>query len=252
MFASQLILIQTSNYLLLSIWGIIAIFLYIRSDQSGRLFVVTNVLFGIGFYTYLYAMMHLLQDVQSREINILSDRLSLVFILIPLWLLSLLYKTPFIRYLKKPKWDNIIKFPFIWSGSHHVKIKFFLAIAITINTLTMLPFMFFNGWSSIQEFFVIALIFSFTNAILEEFVWRGALLSRFSEQLGEKWAVVITSLGFGLQHYSLGFPWLVCIAFSFGGFFYGVVTVKSESITPSMIWHIILNFLMVFSGLILK
>jgi membrane protease YdiL (CAAX protease family) len=133
-----------------------------------------------------------------------------------------------------------------------VKIKFFLAIALTINTLAMLPFMVLNGWSSIQEVFVIAVIFSFTNAILEEFVWRGALLSRFSEQLGEKWAVVITSLGFGLQHYSLGFPWLVCIAFSFGGFFYGVVTVKSKSIITSIIWHIILNFLMVFSGMILK
>jgi uncharacterized protein len=249
LFASLLILIQTDNYLLLSIWGIFTIFLYIKSDQSGRFFVVTNVLFGIGFYTYLYVNTHLFQEVQLRELNILFDRLSLVLILIPL---LMFYRTPFIRYLKKPKWDNIIQFPFIWSGSHHVKIISFLLIALTINVLAMLPFILFNGWSFIQEVFVIAVIFSFTNAILEEFIWRGALLSRFSEQLGEKWAIVITSLGFGLQHYSLGFPWLICIAFSFGGFFYGVITIKSESIIPSIIWHIILNFLMVFSGLILK
>ncbi|WP_186725585.1 hypothetical protein [Planomicrobium sp. CPCC 101110] len=53
-------------------------------------------------------------------------------------------------------------------------------------------------------------------------------MGRFSERLGDKWAVAITSLGFGLQHYSLGFPWPACIAFSIGG----------------------LNMLLVWSGLI--
>ncbi len=96
------------------------------------------------------------------------------------------------------------------------------------------------------------MIFSLTNAIFEELIWRGALLSSFSEQLGEKWAVVVTSLGFGLQHYSLGFPWAVCIAFSIGGLFYGGITIKSKSIVPSIIWHITLNILMFLSGLIIK
>ncbi|WP_309146619.1 CPBP family intramembrane glutamic endopeptidase [Aneurinibacillus soli] len=95
-------------------------------------------------------------------------------------------------------------------------------------------------------------MFSITNATLEEFLWRGILLSRFSEQLGEKWAVIITSLGFGLQHYSLGFPWTTCITFSIGGFFYGGITVKSRSIIPALIWHVAFNFLMVFSGLIIS
>lgn len=78
------------------------------------------------------------------------------------------------------------------------------------------------------------------------------MLSRFSEQLGEKWAVVITSIGFGLQHYSLGIPWAVCIAFSIGGVFYGGITVKSGSMIPAMIWHFVLNILMVSSGFILN
>ncbi|MED4401418.1 CPBP family intramembrane glutamic endopeptidase [Metabacillus fastidiosus] len=248
----MLILIQTNNYLFLSIWCIIAALLYIRSDQSGRLFIMTSGLFGFGFYAYLYVTTYLLEGIHWREIHILLDRLSLVLILIPLLLLSLVYKSSFIHYLKKPNWDNIIQFPFILSGAHHVKLKFFLPIALIINIIAMLPFIVSNGWSFIQEFFIIAVIFSFTNAILEEFVWRGALLSRFSEQIGETWAIILTSLGFGLQHYSLGFPWSVCIAFSFGGFFYGAITVKSKSIIPSIIWHIALNFLMVFSGLIVK
>jgi uncharacterized protein len=71
------------------------------------------------------------------------------------------------------------------------------------------------------------IIFSITNAaLLEEIIWSGALSSRFFEQAGEKWTVVKASIGFDLQHYSLGFPWLICIAFSAGGFFYEGTTVN--------------------------
>lgn len=114
-----------------------------------------------------------------------------------------------------------------------------------------MPFIVRNGWLFIQDVWLLAIIFSITNAIFEEVIWRGVLLNRFAEQLGDKWAVVISSLGFGLQHYSLGFPWSVCIAFSLGGLFYGGITVKSGSIIPSLVWHVVFNILMVFSGLIL-
>ncbi|MFC0272710.1 lysostaphin resistance A-like protein [Metabacillus herbersteinensis] len=215
-----------------------------------KLFILTSVFFGIGFFLYLYVTSHLLIDVQSKELYVFLDRLSLLFILVPLLSLSLLYKIPFIRYWGKTHWNEMIHFPFVWSGFHQTKIRHFLPIALAINVLILIPFIIQNGWSSFQDVWLVALIFSITNATLEELLWRGALLSRFSEQLGDKWAVVITSLGFGLQHYSLGFPWIVCIAFSFGGFFYGGITIKSRSIIPSLIWHIVLNILMVFSGLI--
>lgn len=117
--------------------------------------------------------------------------------------------------------------------------------------IIMMPFIVNKGWLYIEEVWVLAVIFALTNATFEELIWRGVLLSRFSEQLGEKWAVVLTSLGFGLQHYSLGFSWLVCLGFAVGGLFYGGITVKSGSIFPAWIWHLVLNFLMVFSGLIL-
>jgi uncharacterized protein len=250
LFVSLIILLQTNNYLFMSIWGFCTIFLFVTYDKFMRLFILTNILFGIGFFIYLYVTSHWILNFQSRESHIFFNRLSLLFILIPLFALSLFYKFPFVRYWEKPQWNELICFPFIWSGFHQTKVKFFLLIALTINVFTFMPFVIRNGWSLIQEVWLLTIIFSITNAVLEEVIWRGTLLSRFSEQLGEKWAVVITSLGFGLQHYSLGFPWSICIAFSLGGLFYGGITIKSRSIVPSIIWHMTLNILMVLSGLI--
>jgi uncharacterized protein len=250
LFAGLLVLLQTGSNMLLIAWTAIVLFIYFKVEKSGKLFIMTNIVFGFGFIIYLFAKDYAVPGVETAEMDIFLDRFSLVFILIPLFIYSLYIKGPFITYLKSPELNEIIIFPFIWSGFHRVRIKVFLVIALLTNIAVMLPFMIMYGWNAIMEVLWFAIIFSFTNAILEELIWRGVLLSRFTEQLGEKWAVMITSLGFGLQHYSLGFPWPVCIGFAFGGFFYAVVTIKSNSILPAIIWHIVLNFLMVFSGLI--
>jgi len=250
LFAVLLVLLQTENYSLLIVWTTIALFVYFIVKKSGKSFIILNILFGFGFIIYLIAKDYTMPGVDTYEMDVFLDRFSLVFILIPLFIYSMYIDAPFINFLKRPNWNGIIIFPLVGAGFHHVKIKVFLSIAILINITVMMPFMIMNGWNAIMEVLWFAIIFSFTNAILEELVWRGVLLSRFTEQLGEKWAVIITSLGFGLQHYSLGFPWPICIGFAFGGFFYAVVTIKSNSILPAIIWHIVLNFLMVFSGLI--
>ncbi|WP_261807917.1 CPBP family intramembrane glutamic endopeptidase [Paenibacillus sp. N3.4] len=187
--------------------------------------------------------------MNPKELHIILNRLSLIFIMIPLITLSLIYKIPFMRYWKKPQWNELIGIPFIWSGFRQSKVKYFLLIALTINLFAFMPFIIRNGWTYIHEVWLLAIILSITN-VIEEMIWRGTLLSRFSEQLGDKWAVIVTSLGFGLQHYSLGFSWGVCIAYSLGGLFFGGITIKSKSIVPTVIWHMSINALMVFSGLI--
>jgi uncharacterized protein len=248
LFGSLITLFQTNNYLLMSFWGVFAGLLSIYKPL--RFFILTTLFFGIGFFLYLYVNSHWISDLNPKELHILFNRLSLILIIIPLSALSFIYKIPFMRYWKKPQWNELIGIPFIWSGFHQSKIKYFLLIALTINLFTFMPFIIHNGWTYIQEVWLLAIIFSITNASLEEIIWRGALLSRFSEQLGEKWAVIVTSLGFGLQHYSLGFSWGVCIAFSLGGLFFGGITIKSKSIVPGVIWHMSINALMVFSGFI--
>lgn len=252
LFVTLIILIQLNNYLFILIWIAIAIFLFVIFDKSMKLFVITNALFGIGFFVYLYVSSYWIIQIQLEELRLFFNRASLVFILIPLFIFSFTFKLPSITYWKKPKWNEFIYFPFIWSGFHRISVKAFLLIALVVNIVIFMPFIIRNTPSFFEEIWLLAIIFSITNAVFEELIWRGSLLSRFSEQLGEKWAVVITSLGFGLQHYSLGFPWGMCIAFVIGGIFYGAITVRSRSIVPAIIWHIALNIFMAFSGLILK
>ncbi|MBD1378694.1 CPBP family intramembrane glutamic endopeptidase [Metabacillus arenae] len=248
LFTSIVIVLQIHHVYLLIIWSLFSAFCLMTFSMNRKLFIVTTFFFGIGYYLYL--TIGTSSIIQRMEMKAILDRILLVFILIPLLIIPFIRRTPFILYWHKPDWNNTIYFPGIWSGFHQIKIKYFLFIAITINFLGLLPFYTENNLSTIGNIILIAVLFSIINAVLEELIWRGFLLSQFSEFLGDKWAVTVTSLGFGFQHYSLGFSWPTCLFFSIGGFFYGGLTIKSKSIIPAIIWHFVLNILMVLSGII--
>src|SRR4051794_4335793 len=98
LFASLIISIQLNNYLLIGIWAVTSIFLFITFDKSMKWFVVTNVLFGIGFFAYLYVTSHWTVQFQPKELRIFFNRVSLIFILVPLFILSFFSKSSFITY----------------------------------------------------------------------------------------------------------------------------------------------------------
>ncbi|MFC0190050.1 lysostaphin resistance A-like protein [Fictibacillus aquaticus] len=252
LFITLIIILQLNSYLLLGVWTLLSIMLYFTKLKPVKDFIVTSLLFGIGFGLYLYISAHWIEQIDSKIGYVFYSRLSLALILIPLFAQSFLQKSSFILFWKKPLWNEKIVAPFIWFGPHLIRVRWFLLIALTINIVSFVPFIGMRGWDFVQGVLLLAAVFSLVNGVLEELIWRGAILSRFLEQFGEKWAVLLTSLGFGLQHYSLGFSWIVCAAFAAGGFFYGAITIKSKSILPAIIWHVTLNILMVFSGLILN
>ncbi|MFS0576456.1 type II CAAX endopeptidase family protein [Sporosarcina sp. 179-K 3D1 HS] len=252
LFASLVVFLQFPNYLLLGLWIVAAAFYYFVFGTSSKQILSTVLLFGVGFYAYLYISTHWIVHIEPKEVHVFLNRLTLLVILLPFFFSAIFSKTPQIPYLNKPQWKKRIYFPFIWSGFHSIPVGTFLLIALSIAIAAFLPILILNGWSFMAEVWLLALIFSIMNGVLEELIWRGSLLSRFSTNLGEKWGVVITSVGFGLQHYHLGIPWFLCIAFILGGLFYGGITVKSNSVVPSMIWHFGLNVLMVLGGLILR
>lgn len=234
--------IQLQNAPLIATGVAASALLWIWGRERDRSFVRVTLLFSAGFSVYLFVFTQLIPEMKPREWEMLLKRGALLFILGPLWFWS---GGPLPHFLKKSNWQDPFRLP-----GHNTTIGRFLIIAFTVNLAVFLPFMIHNGWLSIKESILLALVFSLTNAILEEYIWRGVLLSRFSSIIGVQPALWITSLGFGLQHYSLGFAWPVCFAFAFGGFFYGALTVQAKSLVPAMIWHSFLNVLMVFSGLI--
>lgn len=245
-FTLLMIAVQINSVLLFSLW---VITLLLFKKKNYQQFAWSTLLFGIGFSFYLFTMKQV--SFPSREITIIAKRLCLLLIFIPFFIDALVRTQRISLNFHRTKWNNTLYMPFIWRGPHQVKIYIFLIIAISINIMTFIPFLLQKEFSYIQHILPFALLFSIINGILEECIWRGILLYHFTNQLGEKWAVLLTSIGFGLQHYSLEFPWSICITFILAGVFYGGIVVKSNSIVPAIIWHVTLNVLMVCSGLIL-
>ncbi|MDR1867803.1 MAG: CPBP family intramembrane metalloprotease [Treponema sp.] len=96
----------------------------------------------------------------------------------------------------------------------------------------------------------VGLIFSIINAILEELIWRGFLLSRLTDLYSKEISLFTMSLSFCLYHYSLGFSITTCLLFSLGGVYFGGVTLRSKGLLPAIIMHISMNTLFVAVGII--
>ncbi len=94
------------------------------------------------------------------------------------------------------------------------------------------------------------LLFALINSVLEEILWRGFILGRVVDYLGEKQALIVTSFTFGFYHLSLGFSIWICLAFAIGGFYMGGCAIKSKGIGASIIMHIFVNIVFVSLGMI--
>lgn len=74
------------------------------------------------------------------------------------------------------------------------------------------------------------------------------MLSSLRQNTSVVYAVTVTSIGFGLLHLSIGIPLLPSLLFSFGGLFYSIVVLKTDSIYPSIAFHMVINMGMVLNG----
>ncbi|UOQ83656.1 CPBP family intramembrane glutamic endopeptidase [Gracilibacillus salinarum] len=217
-------------------------------DKTMRGFAVTVASFGLGFYLYHTIHVHLIADISIAEVRILLQRFSLVVVVLSMATVT----RPLRSFLKRPLWQASVWVPLIWAGFRETTVRSYLFIALLISGLAfLLPFILLQNVHFSWEIVAFTLSFSLVNALLEEIIWRGALLSRFVTSFGTRWAVLLTSIGFGLQHALLGMSWLSCLAFSIGGFFFSAITINAKSILPAVIWHGFFNVLMVLGGGIL-
>lgn len=85
-------------------------------------------------------------------------------------------------------------------------------------------------------FLIMTLVTAIAPAFAEEFLFRGVILGKL-RKYGDTFAILISSLLFGLMHGNL-----VQIPFAFiGGVFFAFVTVKTNSMLPAMIIHFLNN-----------
>lgn len=150
------------------------------------------------------------------------------------------------RYLRLGTINEKLKFPLVWHGFNEYMWRFLLIFCTLCLTLSVFFTIKFDSFSMI----LYGLLFASVNSVLEEILWRGFILGRAVDYLGEKQALIITSFAFGLYHLSLGFSVWICMAFAVGGFYMGGCAIKSKGISVSIIMHIFVNMLFVSLGMI--
>jgi membrane protease YdiL (CAAX protease family) len=182
----------------------------------------------------------------SREIKIILNRLFLVFILMGIVLTHLFFHRKVYWYNQKPEWNNPIVLHF-----HKINTFKFWIVGIAVNVIIYISFIVQKDLEYIQSLLLFSLFFSLINAVFEEVIWRGILLSTLREHTSTGYAIIVTSVGFGLLHLSIGFSIALSLLISVAGVIYAVITLSTKSIYPSIVFHIVINIGMVFSGFII-
>lgn len=91
----------------------------------------------------------------------------------------------------------------------------------------------------------IGLVFFLSAALVEELVTRGIIFSALESFFGWKWALIITSVGFGLMHLNNpGADALSIMIVILAGFFLGMIMLATRSLYASWMAHFSWNFVM--------
>lgn len=252
-FVGTVISVQLTTFYVSLGWMLIlcAIYLCRPIFRGVRDLSLLSILYLLGYWlsvcihSYLTEYLNLID--LPKEFIIACSRFSLVGFIIPFLLYAKLNKTT-TDYMRKGSFTETIYFPLIWRGVKD-PIWRFLLIAICIVIFSF-SFVIDFGQDNLYTLLWFGILFAMINSVLEEILWRGLILSRFIDVLGEKWGLVIVSIGFGMYHYSIGFPWSVCALFSIFGMLLGGIAIRSKGLLPVMILHFIMNILFVLSGLI--
>jgi uncharacterized protein len=240
------ILFITYNMLLGFLFTVL--FLLLIHISVGRYRVLTSIFiaFLLSFFIVQMANHHMVGWSISKELKVIFNRSLLIVIVGGLLGAHCFMKERISLFSKLPNWNSRISMPF-----HTIKLPYFLLIGLIVSSTILIPPIFYQEFSYFKSTFLFAVAFSIINATLEEIIWRGLLLSSLKRNVSTFYAIVITSLGFGLLHISIGIPVMISLLMSFGGLFYAMVVFKTNSIYPSIVFHIIINLGMVFNGWII-
>jgi uncharacterized protein len=230
-------------------WGLFSVIFLLFiciSTKKYRSSVSLFMFFLLGTLMFQIGSNYIYEWNISSEIKIIINRSLLIFIIVGTVISLMLSKQKIFFFALLPDWHRSIKMPF-----HTIKLPYFLLIGLMGSSIILIPVFSHQETSYLKSILLFGILFALINATLEEILWRGILLSNLKENISTFYAVVITSIGFGLLHLSIGIPVIVCFLFSFGGLFYAIVVLKTNSIYPSIVFHIVINLGMVFNGWIL-
>ncbi len=216
------------------------------SKPKTRFVNALYITFLIGFSLFQGLNMWLAETDIQKEWRILLNRLSLSIIIIGLYITHLFYRQPISFFHRNPDWNARLRLP-----GHAVPVFPFWLVGLLVNVAVYTPFIVMQGTEEVKSLVLFALLFSLINAVFEECIWRGPLFASLIRYVSVPYALIVTSIGFGLLHLAIGIPLALSLLFSFAGLFYGLVVHKTGSIYPAIVFHFVLNIGMVLSGWIM-
>lgn len=96
---------------------------------------------------------------------------------------------------------------------------------------------------NVFEMFLVVIVVAIVPALCEEVFFRGFIQKSFEIQLKPIWAILVTSLFFGIYHFNpFGLVALVIL-----GLYFGYAAYKSESIVVPIVLHFLNNFVAVIA-----
>ncbi|WP_211201524.1 CPBP family intramembrane glutamic endopeptidase [Bacillus sp. NTK071] len=202
--------------------------------------------FLIGLLVFQVGSTFIYEWNTSEETKIIINRSLLMLILVGTVISLMLSKQKIFIYAKLPDRQRLIKMPF-----HTIKLPYFLLLGLMGSSTILIPLFIHQEINYLKSILLFGILFAIVNATLEEVIWRGIMLSSLKRNVSTFYAVLITSIGFGLLHISIGISLIISLLFSFGGLFYAIVVIKTKSIYPSIVFHIVINLGMVFNGWII-
>lgn len=245
LFFGGIIVISYKSWQSIVVIAFLFLLIYLKNLEY-RALTSIFIVFLASFFLFQLANMVVDHFDVTREVRIIVNRCLLIIIALGLMLVQFTRQKKLLFFNNKPNLKRPVVLPF-----HTVPLSIFILIGIVISGLSFLPLIMMQGIDHIQTIILFCLLFSILNATLEEFIWRGLMLSSLLNHVSIISAMVITSIGFGLLHLAIGIPFFISLLFSLGGFVYAFVVLKSNSIYPAIALHFVINIGMVLSGLIL-
>jgi len=221
-----------------------------------------------GFFLYqiiggLLTVLIFGMDIEKAPVNLLrliTMASQVLFILLPALLFSKwIYKdVSVIIKLKIPNWKEILLFvvgiiiltpllqSYLYIQNHFIELlsknySFFNTIKNTLDSMNEFLEKAYGDLiaaDSLPEAILVVFVVAVTPAICEEFMFRGFIQRSFEFKLKPFWAALITSVFFGLYHFSpYGIVPLVAL-----GFYFGFAAYLSNSILIPILLHFINNF----------
>jgi membrane protease YdiL (CAAX protease family) len=169
--------------------------------------------------------------------------LEAVVVLISLVIVALVLRaTPASLFLRWParRWRGWAVVGFLVSGP----------VALVVGPYLARPFFGDVSYTILAGALLPALVFAVSNGVMEEIIYRGALMSWSARVMGIGPALVGQAVVFGLAHSGsdvIGFQVPLMLAMGLGGLLAGLITVRTRSLLIPMAVHIGLDIPIYFA-----